>query len=109
MNNGCRAASHAARSTQNTTRIRFRAELAKHVIGSLESSANFVLVPVNDCAIASGNLERGGICARSFRNLAGIGDAIRIAIGPWNMMQRCLDALVVGDMAGLPATSGGGV
>lgn len=75
-------------------RSRFRAELAKRGIGSLESSANFVLIPVNDCAVSSGKLERAGICARPFRDLPGIGDAMRIAIGPWNMMQLCLDALV---------------
>ena len=75
-------------------RSRFRAELANHGIGSLESSANFVLIPVNDCAASSGKLERAGICARPFRNLPGIGDAMRIAIGPWNIMQLCLDALV---------------
>jgi histidinol-phosphate aminotransferase len=74
-------------------RSRFRAELAKRGIGSLESSANFVLLPVNDCATTSRKLERGGICARSFRSLPGIGDAVRIAIGPWDVMQRCLDAL----------------
>jgi histidinol-phosphate aminotransferase len=74
-------------------RSRFRAELAVRGIGSLESSANFVLLPVNDCTTTSGKLERGGICARAFRNLPGIGDAVRIAIGPWEMMQRCLDAL----------------
>jgi histidinol-phosphate aminotransferase len=75
-------------------RSRFRAELARRGIGSLESSANFVLLPVNDCVTTSRKLERGGICARPFRDLPGIGDAMRIAIGPWNMMQRCLDALV---------------
>jgi histidinol-phosphate/aromatic aminotransferase/cobyric acid decarboxylase-like protein len=75
-------------------RSRFRAELATRGIGSLESSANFVLIPVNDCAAASRRLESAGICARPLQNLAGIGDAMRIAIGPWNMMQRCLDALV---------------
>jgi histidinol-phosphate aminotransferase len=75
-------------------RSRFRAELAKRGIGSLESSANFVLIPVNDCAVSSGKLERAGICARPFRDLPGIGDAMRIAIGPWKIMQLCLDALV---------------
>ena len=75
-------------------RSRFRVELAKHGIGSLESSANFVLIPVNDCAASAGKLERAGICARPFRNLPGIGDAMRIAIGPWNIMQLCLDSLV---------------
>jgi len=74
-------------------RTRFRSELAARGIGSLESSANFVLLPVNDSATTARKLERGGICARPFRNLPGIGDAVRIAIGPWDIMQRCLDAL----------------
>jgi histidinol-phosphate aminotransferase len=87
-------------------RSRFRAELAGRGIGSLESSANFVLLPVNDSAATSRKLERGGICARPFRNLPGIGDAVRIAIGPWEMMQRCLDALVADGTAASPTMSG---
>ena len=87
-------------------RARFRSELAKRGIGSLESSANFVLLPVNDCAHASRRLERGGICARPFRDLPGIGDAVRIAIGPWNAMQRCLEALVAEDSVMLGMTPG---
>jgi len=75
-------------------RSRFRAELAKRAMTSLESSANFVLVPVADCAAVSRRLERAGIRVRALPALAGIGDAIRIAIGPWEMMMRCLDALV---------------
>jgi histidinol-phosphate aminotransferase len=74
-------------------RFRFRTELAKRGIVSLESSANFVLIPVGDCAAVSRRLERAGIRVRALPALAGIGDAIRIAIGPWDMMQRCLDAL----------------
>jgi len=85
-------------------RSRFRAELAQRGIGSLESSANFVLLPVNDSATASRKLERGGICARPFRDLPGIGDAVRIAIGPWEAMQRCLDALVAEDTIVLRTT-----
>jgi histidinol-phosphate aminotransferase len=75
-------------------RSRFRNELAMRGIHSLESSANFVLVPVGDCATTSSRLEREGIRVRAFPQLPGIGDAIRIAIGPWAMMQRCIDALV---------------
>ena len=86
-------------------RSRFRSELATRGIGSLESSANFVLIPVNDCAATSRKLESAGICARPLRDLAGIGDAMRIAIGPWNMMQRCLDALVGEDATALTPTS----
>jgi histidinol-phosphate aminotransferase len=74
-------------------RSRFRAELARRGMTSLESSANFVLLPVADCAAVSRRLERAGIRVRAFPGLAGTGDAIRIAIGPWYMMQPCLDAL----------------
>lgn len=85
-------ADHVKEAISN--RSRFRAELAKRGMSSLESSANFVLVPVADCPAVSRRLERAGIRVRALPGLAGIGDAIRIAIGPWAMMQRCLDALV---------------
>ncbi|PYO04340.1 MAG: hypothetical protein DMD30_15860 [Gemmatimonadetes bacterium] len=62
-------------------------------IASLESSANFVLVPVVDCAAVAVRLERVGVRVRALPGLSGIGDAIRIAIGPWDMIQRCLDVL----------------
>lgn len=75
-------------------RSRFRGELAKRGVASLESSANFVLVPVGDCAAVARGLERTGIRVRALPALAGIGDAIRIAIGPWAMMQQCIDALM---------------
>ena len=74
-------------------RAQLRAELARLGFAPLESSANFVLVPVNDCAAIFGRLERAGVRVRAFPGLVGVGDAIRIAIGPWDMMQRCLDAL----------------
>jgi histidinol-phosphate aminotransferase len=77
-----------------TNRARFRAELSKRGIDSLESSANFVLVPLPDCNVTARRLERAGIRVRALPGLAVIGDAIRIAIGPWDMMQRCIDALV---------------
>ncbi|HJQ52224.1 MAG TPA: histidinol dehydrogenase [Gemmatimonadaceae bacterium] len=74
-------------------RSRFSAALAALGIHSLESAANFVLVPVDDCADSSRKLERAGIRVRPFAALPGIGDAIRIAIGPWEAMERCVDAL----------------
>ncbi|MGI8401556.1 MAG: pyridoxal phosphate-dependent aminotransferase [Gemmatimonadaceae bacterium] len=75
-------------------RARLRVELARRGIASLESAGNFVLIPVSDCASASRRLERAGIRVRALPGLAGIGDAIRVAIGPWEMMQPCFDALV---------------
>jgi len=77
-----------------TNRARFREEVSKRGIASLDSSANFVLVPVADCIATAGRLERAGIRVRALPGLAVIGDAIRVAIGPWEMMQKCVDAMV---------------
>jgi histidinol-phosphate aminotransferase len=84
-------ADHVSKVVVN--RSRFRSELAKRGIASLGSSANFVLVPVDDCGETSRRLEGVGIRVRALPGLSGIGDAIRIAIGPWAMMKRCLDEL----------------
>jgi len=84
-------------------RSAFRAALAERGVASLESSANFVLIPVGHCATASLILERAGIRVRPLPGLTRIGDAIRVAIGPWDMMQRCLDTLVAEKMIGLAA------
>ena len=74
-------------------RSRFGRELALRGISSLPSAANFVLVPVKDCAEISDRLRRVGIGVRALAQLPGIGDAVRIGIGPWSLMQRCLDEL----------------
>jgi len=57
------------------------------------SAANFVLVPVADAAAADAALRARGVGVRAFAGLAGIGDALRITIGPWPMLERCLAAL----------------
>lgn len=77
-----------------SNRSSFRIELATRDIASLESSANFVLILVEDCMATSRRLERAGVRVRALPGLSGIGDAIRVAIGPWEMMEQCLDALV---------------
>jgi histidinol-phosphate aminotransferase len=59
----------------------------------LDSGANFVLVPVADSARIENSLRSSGIAVRRFNSLNRIGDALRISIGPWPMMQACLDAL----------------
>lgn len=74
-------------------RVRFRAELKMRGISSLESAANFVLVPITDCVSVAAQLESLGVRVRALPQLSGIGDAIRVAIGPLEMMQRFLDAL----------------
>jgi len=76
-----------------TNRTRFRRELALRGLTPLPSAANFVLVPVKNCAAVSEQLRSLGIGVRAFPSLPGIGDAVRIGIGPWDQMERCLDAL----------------
>jgi histidinol-phosphate aminotransferase len=84
-------AEHVADVVAN--RARFRKELALRGMTSLPSAANFVLLPVNDCGAVAGELRRLGIGVRALPSLPGIGDAVRIGIGPWDLMERCLDAL----------------
>ncbi len=74
-------------------RTRLRAELKMRGISSLESAANFVLVPIADCVGVAAQLESVGVRVRALPQLSGIGDAIRVAVGPLEMMQRFLDAL----------------
>lgn len=74
-------------------RVRFRQKLAQGGIASLPSDANFVLIPVRDCAATSRQLRRLGVGVRELPSLPGIGDALRVGIGPWDLMERCLDAL----------------
>ena len=74
-------------------RSRLRAELKMRGISSLESAANFVLVPIRDCVTVAALLESVGVRVRALPQLSGIGDAIRVAVGPLEMMQRFLDAL----------------
>lgn len=76
-----------------TNRERLATELIQRGFKSLPSSANFLLVPVNDCGKVSRSLASAGIAVRAFAGLSGVGDAIRITIGPWPMMERFLDAL----------------
>jgi len=74
-------------------RARFTRALDELGYDPIPSAANFVLVPVVDSASVARRLRESGIAVRPFSNLTGIGDAIRISIGPWEMMQPCLAAL----------------
>jgi Histidinol-phosphate/aromatic aminotransferase and cobyric acid decarboxylase len=76
-----------------TNRARLVSELELLGYKPLPSDANFLLIPVTDESRVSRNLLTSGVGVRSFANLPGIGGAIRVTIGPWNMMQQFLDAL----------------
>ena len=77
-------------------RDRFVAALERLGLAPLASDANFVLVPVRDAAALSLRLRRhdgSGVAVRPFVALPGIGDAVRITIGPWRMMEAALSSL----------------
>jgi histidinol-phosphate aminotransferase len=60
----------------------------------LDSSGNFVLVPVADAKRAAARLAERGIGVRAFSALPTIGDALRITIGSSEDMQRVASELV---------------
>jgi len=74
-------------------RERFAAALRGLGLAPLPSTANFVLVPVTDATAVGTRMRGNGIAVRPFVGLRGIGDALRITIGPWTMMEECLGAL----------------
>jgi histidinol-phosphate aminotransferase len=59
----------------------------------LPSDANFVLVPVTDSASIVTRAASDNVGIRGFRNLSGIGDAVRITVGPWSMMEQILEIM----------------
>jgi histidinol-phosphate aminotransferase len=76
-----------------TNRARFVAALDDIGFQSLPSQANFVLVTVRDARDVARQLADRGIAVRVLEDLTTIGDAIRISIGPWELMEQCLAAL----------------
>jgi histidinol-phosphate aminotransferase len=62
------------------------------------SGANFLLVAPDesrlpDAMTIARDLRTAGIAVRAFRNLPGIGGALRITVAPWDVMEQCLAAL----------------
>ncbi|HUF26664.1 MAG TPA: histidinol-phosphate transaminase [Gemmatimonadaceae bacterium] len=74
-------------------RARFATELGELGLVPIRSHANFVLVPVERAQSIAASMRASGVAVRPFEGLAGIGDALRISIGPWPVMERCLSAL----------------
>ncbi len=74
-------------------RVRLARALTSRGFAPLPSSANFVLVPVPDAKGLTRALRERGVAVRPFEGLCGVGDAIRVSVGPWPMLERFLDAL----------------
>lgn len=76
-------------------RARLRRELEARGLAPLPSSANFLFIPAptgraKDDALA---LRAAGIGVRPFAGVPGIGDGLRVTVGPWELMEDFLAAL----------------
>jgi histidinol-phosphate aminotransferase len=76
-------------------RDRLAGELRARGLQPLPSKANFILVPLGPAGAREVNeaLRRNGVSARPFPDLQGIGEALRVTVGPWDLMERFLEAL----------------
>lgn len=78
-----------------------RAELEARGFRVLPSGANFLCLPLEQgpmdptatAEAVTARLRRSGIAVRPFAGLHGLGDAIRISVGPRHEMDRLLNAL----------------
>ena len=82
---------HVALAVQ--LRERLANELRALGLSPMSSSANFVCVPIANCVAVGQALRSRGVAVRPFPSLPHVGDALRISVGPWELLQRLLDAL----------------
>ena len=82
----------AAQAVEN--RDRFASELRAHGFKPFPSDANFLLVPITDATRVGQLMRANGVAVRPYPALRGIGDTLRITIGPWPLMVRVLEELV---------------
>jgi len=52
-----------------------------------------VLVPVPNAPSVAQAMRALGVAVRPFAALPAVGDALRVSVGPWEMMEACLRAL----------------
>ena len=74
-------------------RSKFVARLEALGYKPLPSDANFVLIPMEAAFAVAKRLLQAGIGVRSFGNLPGIGNALRVTMAPWQMMEEFFSAL----------------
>jgi histidinol-phosphate aminotransferase len=68
-------------------------ELRTLGLAPLQSAANFLCVPVADAPALGAALLQRGVRVRTFQGLPGVGDVLRIGVGPWEQMEELLAAL----------------
>lgn len=77
-------------------RGRLRAELARRGLRAPDSAANFLLLRLPEGRAAdpiAAALRSHGVGVRPFAGLPGLGECLRVTVGPWEMMERFLIAL----------------
>jgi histidinol-phosphate aminotransferase len=82
-------------------RQRLTAALEARGLSPIRSDANFVLVPVADANARARHMRTLGVAVRPFERMAPVtdalratsGSALRISIGPWEMIEAALAAL----------------
>ncbi|MEO5904335.1 MAG: histidinol-phosphate transaminase [Gemmatimonadaceae bacterium] len=79
-----------AEALANRSRLVTRLESLGH--RPMPSDANFILLPLFNAVEVATTMFNMGVAVRAFSNLAGIGPALRITIGPWEMMEIFLTA-----------------
>jgi len=84
-------AEHVTEAIENRERL----QQSLHALGlsPLPSQANFVLVPVTGAVEIDRVMRERGVAVRPFTTLPGIGDALRISVGPWPMVEECVRVL----------------
>ncbi len=75
-----------------TLRERLAEQLRSRGLSPLPSGANFVCVPVPQCVAVGQAMRARGVAVRPFPDLPHIGDALRFSVGPWPLLERCLEA-----------------
>ena len=75
------------------TRERLGAELRALGLDVLPSRANFVMVRTPHAAAIAGRLRDAGVAVRLFVGLPVVGDALRIGVGPWEMIRPAVETI----------------
>ena len=75
-------------------RERFATRLREHGFEPMPSAANFLMVPVTDAIAIAQFMREQGVAIRPYPQLPGIGDALRITIGPWPLMDVAFTSLL---------------
>jgi histidinol-phosphate aminotransferase len=68
-------------------------ELKAMGLQPLPSEGNFLLIPLPGAPAIAAKMRAMDVNVRAFQGLTGLGDALRIACGPWPLMETALNAL----------------